>query len=118
MKGLLRQTLRAASITLLLAGTVQAEAGSAAATAIGPERCARNRAAGSITFLTSFAYAATSGILDVLAARELGYFDALCLKVTVEPGSTNAQLVALAPPSWRGSVMPRVCSWPSTTARR
>lgn len=94
MKEVLRQTLRAASIVLLLACSLPAKADTVAAAAIGPERCARNRAAGSITFLTSFAYAATSGILDVLAARELGYFDALCLKVTVEPGSTNAQLVS------------------------
>jgi ABC-type nitrate/sulfonate/bicarbonate transport system substrate-binding protein len=94
MTGLLRQMLRAAFVLPLLANSVQVVADTAAGTAIGPERCARNRAAGPITFLTSFAYAATSGILDVLAARELGYFDALCLKLAVEPGSTNAQLVS------------------------
>lgn len=64
------------------------------AASIGAARCAQNRAAGPITFLTSFGYAASSGILDVLAARELGYFDALCLRISIEPGSTNAQLVS------------------------
>lgn len=64
------------------------------AQAVGPARCARNRAAGPITFLTSFGYAPTSGILDVVAAQRLGWFDALCLDVVVRPGSTNAQLVS------------------------
>jgi putative hydroxymethylpyrimidine transport system substrate-binding protein len=95
MTGLLRPTLSAAAAALLLATSwPAAPADAATAPSIGPDRCSRNRAAGSITFLTSFAYAATSGILDVLAARQLGYFDALCLKVSVEPGSTNAQLLS------------------------
>jgi putative hydroxymethylpyrimidine transport system substrate-binding protein len=83
-----------ATALLLLVALASLNPAEAASAPIGAERCAQNRAAGSITFLTSFAYAATSGILDVLAAKQLGYFDALCLKVTVEPGSTNAQLVS------------------------
>jgi len=82
----------ATALLLLLAAAPAITADMSAA--IGAERCTQNRAAGAITFLTSFAYAATSGILDVLAAKQLGYFDALCLKVAVEPGSTNAQLVS------------------------
>lgn len=61
---------------------------------ISAARCEANKAAGQITFLTSFAYAASAGILDVVAAKELGYFDALCLNVKIEPGSTNTQLVS------------------------
>ncbi len=94
MTGLLRPTLAAAAATLLLNIPLAATAVDAAPPAISPARCALNRAAGPITFLTSFAYAATSGILDVLAARQLGYFDALCLKISIEPGSTNEQLVS------------------------
>src|SRR5882757_4444490 len=41
---------------------------------ISSNRCAQNKAAGKITFLTSFDYAASVGILDVLAADEVGYF--------------------------------------------
>lgn len=67
---------------------------SGGATAISEERCQQNRDAGQITFLTSFAYAASAGILDVVAADELGYFDELCLDVVMEPGSTNTQLVS------------------------
>ena len=66
----------------------------AGAPAISPERCAANKAAGPITFLTSFAFAASAGILDILAAKKQGYFDALCLDVTIQPGSNNTQLVS------------------------
>ena len=62
--------------------------------AIGAARCAANRAAGKITFLTSFGYAASSGILDVLTAQRRGLFDSLCLDVAIRPGSANAQLVS------------------------
>jgi ABC-type nitrate/sulfonate/bicarbonate transport system substrate-binding protein len=85
--------LLAMALTLAAAGTAVAADAAPTAT-IGAARCERNRAAGALTFLTSFAYAATSGILDVVVAKELGLFDALCLKVSIEPGSTNAQLVS------------------------
>lgn len=61
---------------------------------ISPERCELNKAAGPITFLTSYGYAASAGILDILAAKQQGYFDALCLDVTMQPGSNNIQLVS------------------------
>ncbi|HZU63261.1 MAG TPA: ABC transporter substrate-binding protein [Novosphingobium sp.] len=62
--------------------------------AAGPARCAANRAAGPITFLTSAVFLPTTGILDVVAAQRLGYFDALCLDVRIRPGGSNAQLVS------------------------
>lgn len=61
---------------------------------ISPDRCETNKAAGNITFLTSFAYAASAGILDVVAAKELGYFKDYCLDVTIQPGGSNIQLVS------------------------
>jgi NitT/TauT family transport system substrate-binding protein len=105
MTGLLRSLFPAAAMLPLIvsgpagaattpARPAAAPAGMAASASISAARCAQNRAAGTVTFLTSFAYAATSGILDVLAAQQLGFFDALCLKVDIEPGSTNAQLVS------------------------
>jgi NitT/TauT family transport system substrate-binding protein len=81
-------------VTICLPSPVHCAGPVPGGTTIGTERCAQNRAAGPITFLTSFAYAASAGILDVLAAQQLGYFDALCLTVTLEPGSANAQLVS------------------------
>jgi len=62
--------------------------------AISEERCAANKDAGEIVFLTSFAYAATAGILDVLAADMNGYFASHCLNVTIQPGMENVQLTS------------------------
>ncbi|MFB2582889.1 ABC transporter substrate-binding protein [Herbiconiux sp. P15] len=69
---------------------------------ISAERCAENEAAGPITFLTSFSYAASVGLLDVVAAKEMGIFDDLCLDVTIEPGSNNAQLVSAGTAQFAG----------------
>jgi putative hydroxymethylpyrimidine transport system substrate-binding protein len=61
---------------------------------ISAARCAQNKAAGKITFLTPFQYAASVGILDVLAAQQQGYFKALCLNLDIKPGGVNAALVS------------------------
>ena len=70
----------------------------AAGSAISDERCALNEAAGTINFLTGYQYQASVSILNIIAADELGYFDALCLDVDIQPGtgdtSQNAQLLA------------------------
>ena len=60
------------------------------------ERCAANEAAGTITFLTGFDYAAASSIVDVIAADDAGYYDELCLDVEIRPGfsSSNYPLIA------------------------
>ncbi len=66
--------------------------------AVSAERCAENEAAGPITSVTGYQFQSSASILDVVAADGLGYFDALCLDVTVQPGtgdaSANARLVA------------------------
>jgi ABC-type nitrate/sulfonate/bicarbonate transport system substrate-binding protein len=61
---------------------------------ISAARCAQNRAAGKITFLSPFQYAASVGILDVLAAQQQGYFAAMCLNVVFKPGGVNPALVS------------------------
>jgi ABC-type nitrate/sulfonate/bicarbonate transport system substrate-binding protein len=61
---------------------------------ISAARCAQNKAAGKITFLSPFQYAASVGILDVVAAQQQGYFTALCLNVVIKPGGVNATLVS------------------------
>jgi NitT/TauT family transport system substrate-binding protein len=43
--------------------------------------CARNKAAGPITFVSPFGFDASAGILDVFAAQTLGYFSTECLTV-------------------------------------
>jgi NitT/TauT family transport system substrate-binding protein len=62
---------------------------------ISAERCAANRAAGTITYVSPFGFDASAGIIDVFAADKLGYFDDLCLKVRFVTNSfTSAALVS------------------------
>jgi ABC-type nitrate/sulfonate/bicarbonate transport system substrate-binding protein len=49
------------------------------------DRCAENRAAGTIRYLSGFDFAAAASIVDVLTAKQKGYFDDVCLDVEVEP---------------------------------
>jgi ABC-type nitrate/sulfonate/bicarbonate transport system substrate-binding protein len=49
------------------------------------QRCQLNRDAGTIRYLSGFDYAAAASIVDVLVAKQKGYFDALCLDVEVAP---------------------------------
>jgi len=60
------------------------------------ERCEANRAAGTITYLSSFDFAATASIVEVLVAKERGYFDELCLDVEVKPSFSTANYPELA----------------------
>ena len=60
------------------------------------DRCEANRAAGKITYLSSFDFAASASIADVLVAKQKGYFDQLCLDVTVKASfsTDNYPLIA------------------------
>ncbi|HWL41615.1 MAG TPA: ABC transporter substrate-binding protein [Ilumatobacter sp.] len=60
------------------------------------ERCAANAAAGTITYHTGFDYAATASIIEVLVAEVAGYYDELCLDVTVTPGFSVANYPLVA----------------------
>lgn len=68
----------------------------AAAGGIDEARCEANRAAGTITYISSFDFAAAASILDVVVADAEGYFDELCLDVEILPGfaPANGALVA------------------------
>ena len=60
------------------------------------DRCEANRAAGTITYLSSFDFAATASIVDVLVAEQAGYFDEMCLDVQVKPSFSTANYPLLA----------------------
>lgn len=62
----------------------------------GDERCAANEAAGTLTFVSSFDFAAAASILDVIVADAEGYFADVCLDVDIKPGFApgNGGLVA------------------------
>ena len=64
---------------------------------VSAEECAANRAVGKVTYLSGFDFSASASIIDVVVAKEKGYFDAMCLDVDLKPGlsTTNYTLVAV-----------------------
>lgn len=60
------------------------------------DRCAANEAAGTITFLTGFDYAATASIVDVIVADANGYYDDVCLDVELVPSFSTANYPLIA----------------------
>jgi ABC-type nitrate/sulfonate/bicarbonate transport system substrate-binding protein len=60
------------------------------------DRCAANEAAGTITFLTGFDFAAAASIVDVVAADAAGYYDELCLDVDIRAGFSSANYPQVA----------------------
>lgn len=60
------------------------------------DRCDANKAAGKITYLTGYDYAASASIVDVLVAAQKGYYKDLCLDVTIKSSTStdNYKLVA------------------------
>ena len=59
-------------------------------------RCDANKAAGTITYLSSFDFAASASIVEVLVAKQKGYFDALCLNVDVKASFSTANYPLIA----------------------
>ena len=78
-------------------GTTGGPAGEVEAGAPFPEeRCATNEAAGTITYLSGFDFAATASIIDVVLADEAGYYEDLCLDVELQPSFSTANYPILA----------------------
>ena len=59
-------------------------------------RCEANKAAGTITYLSSYDFAASASIVDVLVAQSKGYYADLCLDVEIKPSfsTENYPLIA------------------------
>lgn len=73
--------------------TVQAADELPAHVLISKDECERNKAAGTITYISGYGYSASAGQVDVFLAKELGYFDALCLTVDINAAGGNGQLL-------------------------
>ena len=58
--------------------------------AVDPERCQTNRDAGTITYLSSFDFAAAASIVEVVLADANGYFEDMCLDVELRPSFSTA----------------------------
>ena len=90
--------LAAGVLSGLLVGSASASTATGGNTLVSSARCAANRAAGTITYLTGFGWQASVGILDPIAADALGYYSAMCLHVQLKPGNgdptSSGQLVA------------------------
>ena len=63
---------------------------------ISPERCAANQAAGTITYLSGFDFAAASSIVDPVFAEAQGYYEAMCLDVQLRSGSSTENYAVVA----------------------
>lgn len=59
---------------------------------ISPDRCAQNRSAGTITYLSGFQWSATVGTIDVAAAAANGWYRDLCLTVDPHPGTGDPSI--------------------------
>ena len=94
--------LSAAALTAGIAGCGSDSGGSTSkgsqGSAISAKRCAENKAAGKITYLSGYQYQSSVSILEYIAADKLGYFKDLCLDVGLKPGSgdtaQNTKLLA------------------------
>lgn len=94
-----KRRLLAASGALIAALALSSCSGSSATPAsadnskseTSDEACARNQAAGPITYISGYGYSASAGQMDVFLAKELGYFDALCLDVEINASGANGQ---------------------------
>jgi NitT/TauT family transport system substrate-binding protein len=81
------------------ATTTEASSGGSdvvAGEAFPDDRCAANEAAGTITYLTGFDFAATASIVDVIVADANGYYDAMCLDVEIQPSFSTANYPLVA----------------------
>ncbi len=73
-----------------------AESGEPLLATVDPDRCALNQDAGTITYLSSFDFAAAASIVDVVVAEASGYFDDMCLDVELLPSFSTANYPLVA----------------------
>jgi ABC-type nitrate/sulfonate/bicarbonate transport system substrate-binding protein len=80
------------------ASTSPAGTGGSGVTAggISPERCTANKAAGKITYLSGFDFAASASIVDVIVAKDKGYYDKMCLDVELKASFSTADYPLVA----------------------
>ncbi|HVS68976.1 MAG TPA: ABC transporter substrate-binding protein [Mycobacteriales bacterium] len=96
-----RRALASASIALLTVLGVSAcgsssSGGQKGNGLIAADRCANNRSAGTITYVSPFGFDASAGIIEVFAADKLGYFRDLCLNVKIVTSAQNSAALVSA----------------------
>jgi NitT/TauT family transport system substrate-binding protein len=70
--------------------------GGVSSSGITADRCDANKKAGKITYVSGFDFAASASIVDVVVAKNKGYYDKMCLDVELKSGfsTTDYPLVA------------------------
>jgi NitT/TauT family transport system substrate-binding protein len=63
---------------------------------ITAERCDANKKAGKITYLSGFDFAASASIVDVVIAKDKGYYDKMCLDVDLKSSFSTANYPLVA----------------------
>jgi NitT/TauT family transport system substrate-binding protein len=65
-------------------------------TGITAERCDANKKAGKITYLSGFDFAAAASIVDVVVAKDKGYYEKMCLDVDLKSSFSTANYALVA----------------------
>lgn len=97
-----RGTLLAGALLATLAlsacsgGAAASDGGPNTSSLISAEACQRNKDVGKITYISGYGYSASAGQMDVFIAKELGYFDDLCLNVDINAAGANGQQLVAA----------------------
>ena len=78
------------------APTTEPSVGDVTAAGIPPARCAANKAAGRITYLSGFDFSASASIVEVIVAQEKGYFEKMCLDVDLKASFSTANYPLVA----------------------
>jgi len=94
--GLAGSTTRPAADTTAAPATTPAIAPVEAGKPFPADRCAANKSAGKITYLSSFDFSASASIIEVLVAKQKGYFNDMCLDVDLKASfsTQNYPLIA------------------------
>jgi len=62
---------------------------------VAADRCAANKAAGPITFVTGLDFAASAATVDVVVAKQARYFEQMCLDVQIKSGRSTENYAAV-----------------------
>ena len=76
--------------------TTAPSVGDVTAAGIAPARCAANKAAGRITYLSGFDFSASASIVEVIVAQQKGYFEKMCLDVDLKASFSTANYPLVA----------------------
>ena len=76
--------------------TTAPSVGEVTAAGIPPARCAANKAAGKITYLSGFDFSASASIVEVIVAQQKGYFQEMCLDVDLKASFSTANYPLVA----------------------